>query len=167
MFNLSVRGGGAKIVFPFAEALLHSLPRLRNNPLLCRGYYSYLLYVLQHLLFCFVLFCLGKKRNLEGNGCSSRRRQMAAEAAHILKKKESILSLEAHLDRRVVVSLEDREVHGVLKGFDNNINLVLANAEIWRRETRVRRIGACVVRGGLLVSVSSGDTTILKQNPFL
>ncbi|AAZ11514.1 U6 snRNA-associated Sm-like protein LSm7p [Trypanosoma equiperdum] len=91
---------------------------------------------------------------------------MSAQQAHILKKKESILSLEPHLDRRVVVSLEDREVHGVLKGFDNNINLVLANAEIWNKDVRERQIGACVVRGGLLVSVSSGDTAILQQNPF-
>nr|CCC48143.1 u6 snrna-associated sm-like protein [Trypanosoma vivax Y486] len=91
---------------------------------------------------------------------------MAAELAHILKKKEGILTLESHLDRPVVVSLEDREIHGILKGFDNNINLVLANAEIWVKDTRVKRIGACIVRGGLLVSVSSGDTTLLDHNPF-
>ncbi|KAH9584039.1 LSM domain [Trypanosoma melophagium] len=92
---------------------------------------------------------------------------MAAELAHILKKKESILALEPHLDRRVVVSLVEKEVHGVLKGFDNNINLIIANGELWVKDALVRRIGACVIRGGLLVSVSSGDTVILQQNPFL
>ncbi|KEG06330.1 U6 snRNA-associated Sm-like protein LSm7p [Trypanosoma grayi] len=92
---------------------------------------------------------------------------MAAELAHILKKKEGILALEPHLDRRVVVSLEGKEVHGVLKGFDNNINLVLANAELWVKDALVRRVGACVIRGGLLVSVSSGDTTLLERNPFV
>lgn len=93
---------------------------------------------------------------------------MSAEAAHILKKKEGILSLEKFLDRKVVVVVtqENREVHGVLKGFDNNVNLVLADAELWRRDTMIRKIGACVVRGGQVSVVSSGDTILLENNPF-
>ncbi|ESL05760.1 U6 snRNA-associated Sm-like protein LSm7 [Trypanosoma rangeli SC58] len=91
---------------------------------------------------------------------------MAAELAHIVRKKEGILSLEPHLDRRVVIAVAGKEVHGILKGFDNNINLVVANAELWDRDALVRRLGACVIRGGSLVSVSSGDTTILQHSPF-
>ncbi|KAF8290317.1 U6 snRNA-associated Sm-like protein LSm7p [Trypanosoma cruzi] len=91
---------------------------------------------------------------------------MAAELAHIVRKKEGILALEPHLDRRVVIALEGKEIHGILKGFDNNINLVMASAELWVKDALLRRIGACVVRGGSLVSVSSGDTTILQHNPF-
>lgn len=92
---------------------------------------------------------------------------MSAEAAHILKKKEGILSLEKYLDRKVVVvTHENREVHGVLKGFDNNVNLVLADAEMWRGDRIIRTLGACVVRGGLLASVCSGDAVLLESNPF-
>ncbi|KAG5499441.1 hypothetical protein JIQ42_04913 [Leishmania sp. Namibia] len=90
---------------------------------------------------------------------------MSAEAAHILKKKEGILSLEKYLDRKVVVSQKGHEVHGVLKGFDNNVNLVLADAELWHRNTRIRTIGACVVRGGPVNLVLSGDVAVIA-NPF-
>ncbi|CAG9576226.1 putative Lsm7p protein [Leishmania major strain Friedlin] len=91
---------------------------------------------------------------------------MSAEAAHILKKKEGILSLEKYLDRKIVVSQKGHEVHGVLKGFDNNVNLVLADAELWHRDTHVRKIGACVVRGGPVNLILSGDTTMIP-NPFI
>lgn len=91
---------------------------------------------------------------------------MSAKAAHILKKKESILSLEKSLDRKVVVVQSEKEIHGILKGFDNNINLVLADAELWHKNMRIRVLGACVVRGGQITSVSSGDMKILDSSPF-
>lgn len=91
---------------------------------------------------------------------------MSAKAAHILKKKESILSLEKFLDRKVVVVQHEKELHGILKGFDNNVNLLLADAEIWERNTKVRVLGACVVRGGQITSVSSGDMKLLDSSPF-
>lgn len=91
---------------------------------------------------------------------------MSAKAAHILKKKEGILSLEKYLDRRVVVVQSGREIHGVLKGFDNNVNLLLADAELWERNTRIRTVGACVARGGQVTSVSSGDMKLLDSSPF-
>ncbi|GET89356.1 Lsm7p protein, putative [Leishmania tarentolae] len=91
---------------------------------------------------------------------------MSAEAAHVLKKKEGILSLEKYLDRKIVVSQKAHEVHGVLKGFDNNVNLVLADAQLWHRNTHIRTIGACVVRGGPVNVILSGDTTVIS-NPFI
>ncbi|CCW66109.1 unnamed protein product [Phytomonas sp. Hart1] len=92
---------------------------------------------------------------------------MSAEAAHILKKKEAILSLEKFLDRKIVAILDEQEeVHGILKGFDNNINLVLADAELWAKSCIVRKIGACVMRGGHIASISSGDMVILTSSPF-
>lgn len=90
---------------------------------------------------------------------------MSAEAAHILKKKESILSLEKYLDRKIIVSQNCCEVHGVLKGFDNNVNLVLADAELWQKDTLVRILGASVVRGGPTTLVLSGDMAQIA-NPF-
>lgn len=91
---------------------------------------------------------------------------MSAEAARILKKKEGILSLEKFLDRKVVAVQDGKEIHGVLKGFDNNINLVMADADIWVGSSISRNIGACMVRGGQITSVSSGDMTILEKSPF-
>ncbi|KAG5501763.1 hypothetical protein JKF63_04031 [Porcisia hertigi] len=90
---------------------------------------------------------------------------MSAQAAHILRKKEGILSLEKYLDRKIVISQHGREVHGVLKGFDNNVNLVLADAELWHRNKHLRTIGACVVRGGPVNLILSGDATPIA-NPF-
>jgi U6 snRNA-associated Sm-like protein LSm7 len=90
---------------------------------------------------------------------------MSAEAAHILKKKESILSLEKYLDRKVVISQRCHEIHGVLKGFDNNVNLVLADAELWQKDMLVRTLGASVVRGGPTTLVLSGDMAVIA-NPF-
>lgn len=90
---------------------------------------------------------------------------MSAEAAHILKKKESILSLEKYLDRKVIVSQNCYEIHGVLKGFDNNVNLVLADAELWQKDTLIRTLGASVVRGGPTALVLSGDMGMIA-NPF-
>lgn len=91
----------------------------------------------------------------------------AAEVAHILKKKEGILSLEKFLDRKICVCVGSREIRGTLKGFDNNVNIVLADAKQWDQDTVVRSIGACVVRGGDITCVSSGDTVLLEKNPFL
>jgi U6 snRNA-associated Sm-like protein LSm7 len=94
---------------------------------------------------------------------------MAAEAGNILKKKASVLSLEKHLDRPVFVILRDeKELRGVLKGFDNNVNLTIANGELWSKEgRRLRGLGPVVVRGGSVVTVMSGDTAALATNPFL
>ena len=94
---------------------------------------------------------------------------MAAEAGNILKKKASVLMLEKHLDRNVFVILRDeKELRGILKGFDNNVNLTIANGELWSKEgRRLRSLGPVIVRGGNVVTVMSGDTTALTTNPFL
>lgn len=94
---------------------------------------------------------------------------MAAEAAHILKKKSSLLSLEKYLDKRVTVVLEDEtEVHAILKGFDNNMGLVLADAELWLpgSEKPHRKIGTTLVRGRSVAEVLSSDCALLAVNPF-
>lgn len=91
----------------------------------------------------------------------------AAEVAHILKKKEAILSLEKYLDRKICISVGNREIRGTLKGFDNNVSLVLADSKQWKNNTVIRSIGACVIRGGDITSIYSGDIKILDRNPFL
>lgn len=91
----------------------------------------------------------------------------SAEVARILKKKEGILSLEKFLDRKIVVCIGSREIWGTLKGFDNNVNLVLADAKQWDKDCMIRALGACIIRGGDISCVSSGDTASLGRNPFL
>lgn len=93
---------------------------------------------------------------------------MAAQVAHILRKKEAILRLERYLDCPVVAELANgKEMRGVLKGFDSNANLVLYNAiEIVIKEgtTTERRLGAAIVRGGLITAVFPEMHEI--ANPF-
>lgn len=95
---------------------------------------------------------------------------MAAEVAHILKKKSCILALEKYLDKKVtVVESNGLEVRGLLKGFDNNVALLLADAELWApSETKpYRRIGTVVIRGRSVEAVLSSDAALLASNPFL
>lgn len=105
---------------------------------------------------------------------------MAATEAGILKKKESLLSLEPLLNRNVeVMCIEFRTVHGILKGFDSNMNIVLANAfEDLRRlddhalprlangQPLRRALGACIVRGGSIMSVCPTSGFHEIQDPF-
>lgn len=95
---------------------------------------------------------------------------MAAEVAHILKKKSCILALEKYLDKRVTVMLASGvEVRGLLKGFDNNVSLLLADADMWSVDAvkPLRKLGTTVVRGRHVVEVFSSDTALLASNPFL
>jgi len=62
--------------------------------------------------------------------------------------------LRDSLDKQVLVKLKGgREVRGVLKSFDQHLNLVLENAEEGR-EGRVRSLGIVLVRGDNVVFIS-------------
>ena len=80
---------------------------------------------------------------------------MAARQAHILRKKQSILALEKHLDKKIIVEcIGERELVGVLKGFDSNMNIVLGEStETFGATKATRKLGAAIVRGGFVVSV--------------
>lgn len=105
--------------------------------------------------------------------------KMTAQVANIAKKKASLLSLEKYVDRKVVVSCtEGRELQGVLKGFDSNMNVVLGNAVELLRDmnnidmrrgegaTTSRKLGPCVVRGGNIVVIYPQDGVEEVENPF-
>ena len=104
----------------------------------------------------------------------------------ISKKKAALLNLEKYLEQSVVVRLlGGREVHGTLKGFDSNMNLVLdATSEAVRDPTNftqplrvtseegvvthaVRDLGAVVCKGASVMVVIPKVGMIEIENPFL
>lgn len=92
--------------------------------------------------------------------------EMAAKEAHILKKKEAILSLEKYLDLPVCVAFKDhRVIQGTLKGFDSNINMVLGDA-VEKNRGLERRLGAAIVRGASVATVYPLEGTTEVETPF-
>jgi len=62
--------------------------------------------------------------------------------------------LRDSLDKQVLVKLKGgKEVRGILKSFDQHLNLVLVNAEEGR-EGHVRSLGIVLVRGDNVVFIS-------------
>lgn len=62
--------------------------------------------------------------------------------------------LRDSLDKQVLVKLKGgREMRGVLKSFDQHLNLVLEDAEE-SKEGRTRRLGTVLVRGDNVVFIS-------------
>ena len=62
--------------------------------------------------------------------------------------------LRGSLEKQVLVKLKGgREVRGILKSFDQHLNLVLEGAEE-SREGRTRKLGIVLVRGDNVVFIS-------------
>lgn len=91
---------------------------------------------------------------------------MAAQAAHIFKKKDGILALEKYLSKKVSVLLEDEtECFGSLQGFDNNMNILVSDAELRFNGKTFRKIGVTVIRGSSVCAVTANGV-LLTENPF-
>ncbi|KAJ1452907.1 hypothetical protein M885DRAFT_525576 [Pelagophyceae sp. CCMP2097] len=91
-------------------------------------------------------------------------------------KKESILDLEKLIDKRVRVKFQGgREVSGVLKGFDQLVNVVLDDCYEQMRvpddpyaiSDETRRLGLVVCRGLQVSLVSPVDGHEEIANPFI
>ncbi|KAJ9629522.1 U6 snRNP-associated protein Lsm7 [Taxawa tesnikishii (nom. ined.)] len=87
-------------------------------------------------------------------------------------KKENILDLGKYMDKDITVKFSGgREVNGVLKGYDQLMNLVLDDVkEITRDDegnTSSRNLGLLVARGTLLVLISPKDGSEEIANPFV
>ncbi|KAK9470025.1 uncharacterized protein V1510DRAFT_424206 [Dipodascopsis tothii] len=93
-------------------------------------------------------------------------------------KKEAILDLAKYQDREIRVKFSGgREVTGVLKGYDQLMNLVLDDAVEHLRgepdedggapEDQTRQLGLVIVRGPLLLLISPVDGSEEIANPFL
>jgi small nuclear ribonucleoprotein (snRNP)-like protein len=104
---------------------------------------------------------------------------MSAVGVH--KKKASLLALEKYQGKGLLVHCsEGRMLRGTLKGFDSNLNLVMANTvELLRDLTNPderalnhagvpleRRLGAVVIRGVAVSSVEALDGRLSIDNPF-
>ncbi|KAJ5131201.1 Ribonucleoprotein LSM domain eukaryotic/archaea-type [Penicillium bovifimosum] len=86
-------------------------------------------------------------------------------------KKENILDLNKYIDKEVQVKFNGgREVTGVLKGYDQLMNLVLDDVKETMRDeegnTSTRSMGLIVARGTLIVLISPADGSEEIPNPF-
>ncbi|RPB19503.1 U6 snRNA-associated Sm-like protein LSm7 [Terfezia boudieri ATCC MYA-4762] len=88
------------------------------------------------------------------------------------KPREAILDLGKYLDKAITVKFTGgREVIGVLKGYDQLMNLVLDDVkETFRDEDgneQNRELGLVVARGPMLTLISPIDGSEQIANPFL
>lgn len=90
-------------------------------------------------------------------------------------KKDAILDLSKYQDKSVIVKFSGgRLITGILKGYDQLMNLVLDEVKETLRDPddetvlldETRDLGRVVVRGPLLQSISPTDGTEEIANPF-
>eukprot|EP00511_Aplanochytrium_stocchinoi_P001235 CAMPEP_0204830324 /NCGR_PEP_ID=MMETSP1346-20131115/8469_1 /ASSEMBLY_ACC=CAM_ASM_000771 /TAXON_ID=215587 /ORGANISM="Aplanochytrium stocchinoi, Strain GSBS06" /LENGTH=77 /DNA_ID=CAMNT_0051960501 /DNA_START=295 /DNA_END=528 /DNA_ORIENTATION=- len=66
--------------------------------------------------------------------------------------------LKKYMDKRLSIKLNaDRKVVGVLRGFDQFMNLVLDEAEEQDSETQVNSLGMIVIRGNSVIQIECLD----------
>ncbi|PKY08591.1 U6 snRNA-associated Sm-like protein LSm7 [Aspergillus campestris IBT 28561] len=87
-------------------------------------------------------------------------------------KKENILDLTKYMDKEVRVKFNGgREVVGLLKGYDQLMNLVLDDVKESMRDDEgnenTRSLGLIVARGTLIVLISPADGSEEIANPFV
>lgn len=91
------------------------------------------------------------------------------------KQKDSALNLAKFVDKKIVVKLSGgREVVGVLKGYDQLLNIVLDEAienmrdpeDHLRSSGETRGLGLIVCRGTSVMLVSPMEGTEEIENPF-
>ncbi|KAL0952369.1 hypothetical protein HGRIS_006647 [Hohenbuehelia grisea] len=85
-------------------------------------------------------------------------------------KREAILDLSKYVNERIRVKFTGgREVTGLLKGYDQLLNLVLdeVQEELQHPEPRTRSLGLVVLRGPTITLLSPVDGSEEIANPFL
>uniref|UniRef100_A0A5S6QHW6 Sm domain-containing protein n=1 Tax=Trichuris muris TaxID=70415 RepID=A0A5S6QHW6_TRIMR len=92
------------------------------------------------------------------------------------KKKESVIDLTNLIDKQIVVKFQGgREVSGLLKGFDQLLNLVLDNTtetmhdaeEGGQANPATRNLGLIVARGNTILVITPADGMEQIANPFV
>ena len=102
------------------------------------------------------------------------------DSADVIRKhKASLLSLDHHMHKKLVVERVDgRFVRGSLKGFDSNMNLILQDALVIHEKAAnpfshqianashpdvCRSLGAAVLRGAVVAAVYGADGSLLVE----
>ncbi|PBK71848.1 U6 snRNA-associated Sm-like protein LSm7 [Armillaria solidipes] len=106
-----------------------------------------------------------------GAGSSARGRGPPTGSLSMDKpKREAILDLSKYVNERIRVKFTGgREVTGILKGYDQLLNLVLdeVEEEIQEPEVHKRSLGLVVLRGPTITLLSPVDGSDEIANPFL
>ncbi|THH17488.1 hypothetical protein EW146_g3333 [Bondarzewia mesenterica] len=85
-------------------------------------------------------------------------------------KREAILDLSKYVNERIRVKFTGgREVTGVLKGYDQLLNLVLDEVQevVQDPEPHIRTLGLAVLRGPTITLLSPVDGLEEIANPFV
>ncbi|KAF9813283.1 hypothetical protein IEO21_05667 [Rhodonia placenta] len=86
-------------------------------------------------------------------------------------KREAILDLSKYVNERIRVKFTGgREVTGILKGYDQLLNLVLDEVQEQLQtetESHIRSLGLAVLRGPTITLLSPVDGSEEIANPFL
>ncbi|KAG9310986.1 U6 snRNA-associated Sm-like protein LSm7 [Chiua virens] len=85
-------------------------------------------------------------------------------------KREAILDLSKYVNERIRVKFTGgREVNGILKGYDQLLNLVLdeVEEEFQEPEPHTRALGLVVLRGPTITLLSPVDGSEEIANPFI
>jgi U6 snRNA-associated Sm-like protein LSm7 len=85
-------------------------------------------------------------------------------------KREAILDLSKYINERIRVKFTGgREVTGILKGYDQLLNLVLdeVTEAISEPEPQLRSLGLVVLRGPTITLLSPVDGSEEIANPFI
>ncbi|KAF8253604.1 U6 snRNA-associated Sm-like protein LSm7 [Wilcoxina mikolae CBS 423.85] len=88
------------------------------------------------------------------------------------KPREAILDLSKFKDKAITVKFNGgREVEGILKGYDQLMNLVLDDVKETLRDDEgnehTRELGLVVARGPMLTLISPVDGSERIENPFM
>jgi len=115
---------------------------------------------------------MSQQQNAQAGG--DRKNDMDKEREK--KKKESILDLNKYLDKPIRVKFSGgREASGILKGFDQLLNLVLDGTTEYLRDPDdpfkltedTRNLGLVVCRGTSVVLICPADGMEAIANPFI
>ncbi|EGD90778.1 hypothetical protein H112_01357 [Trichophyton rubrum D6] len=114
----------------------------------------------------------GQHRGGHGQSQRDGQRDGQGQQQQEKPKKENILDLTKYMDKEVNVKFNGgREVTGVLKGYDQLMNLVLDDVKETMRDDNdnvtTRSLGLIVARGTLLVLLSPADGSEEIANPFV
>ncbi|RAL15723.1 putative small nuclear ribonucleoprotein (LSM7) [Aspergillus homomorphus CBS 101889] len=107
-----------------------------------------------------------------GGASGGANREQQQQQQQEKPKKENILDLNKYMDKEVRVKFNGgREVTGVLKGYDQLMNLVLDDVKEGMRDDEgnetTRSLGLIVARGTLIVLISPADGSEEIANPFV